>query len=172
VSDGYAHALKFAVNGKLMGVEASLARPGPVAVTATVAFAADQPLGTAVGGPKPQGPTRKVELVVNGEVVASKDVPADDKPHDLEFSVPIAKSSWVALRHFPSLHTNPVYVIVAGKPIRASRRSAEWCVGVIEQLWRVRSPGIAVHERAEAGETFQKALAIYRQIAAEAAPGS
>jgi hypothetical protein len=172
ISDGYAHALAFTVGGKGMGDEVALDRAGPVAVKATVAFAADQPLGTAVGGRKPQGPTRKVELVVNGVAVASKAVPADDRPHDLEFSVPIAKSSWVALRHFPSLHTNPVTVLVGGQPIRASRRSAEWCIGVIEQLWRVRGPGIAAAERPEAEQTFQKALGIYRRIAAEAADGT
>ena len=65
-------------------------------------------------------------------------MPADDKAHDMTFDVNIDKSSWVALRHFPQMHTNPVNVIVAGKPIRASRASAKWCIGVIEQLWRVR----------------------------------
>ncbi len=70
-----------------------------------------------------------------------KDVPADDKAHDVSFDVPIDKSSWVALRHFPQMHTNPVNVIVGGKPIRASRESAKWCIGMIEQLWKVRGPG-------------------------------
>jgi hypothetical protein len=172
VSDGYAHALQFTVNGKNMGDQVALNQAGPVTVKARVAFASDQPLGTAQGGPKPQGPTRKVELVVNGVAVASQDVPADDQAHDIEFTAPITRSSWVALRHFPSLHTNPVAVTVGGKPIRASRRSAEWCIGVIEQLWRVRGPGIAPQERAEAQATFQQALAIYRTIAAEAEEGS
>jgi EF hand len=168
ISDGYAHALEFTVNGKPMGDAASLDQPGSVLVKVKVAFAAQHPLGTAVGGSEPRGTSRKVEVILNGVPVAAKDVPADDRDHDLEFTVPIAKSSWVALRHFPSLHTNPVNVIVAGKPIRASRRSAEWCVGVIEQLWRVREKEIAPDERAEAGRTFQKAIEIYRRIAAEA----
>src|SRR5207302_4987915 len=116
-----------------------------------LAFAKQQPLGTAVGGNTPQGATRKVELIVNGVAVASKDVPADDAVHDVELSVPVEKSSWVALRHYPSLHTNPVNVIVAGKPIRASRQSALWCVEVIEQLWRVGTSAIAGEESAEAG---------------------
>ena len=168
ISDGYAHALEFTVNGKPMGDSASLDQPGAVSIKAKVAFAAQQPLGTAVGGALPRGASRKVEVVVNGVPVTAKDVPADDRVHNLEFTVPIAKSSWVALRQFASLHTNPVNVIVAGRPIRASRRSAEWCIGVIEQLWRVREAEIAPDERAEAGKTFQKAIAIYRQIAAEA----
>ena len=142
-----------------------------MSVKAKLAFASEQPLGTAVGGLPPRGPMRRVELVVNGAPVAAKNVPADDRVHDVEFNVPIAASSWVALRHFPSLHTNPVNVIVAGKPIRASRRSAEWCIGVIEQLWRIREAEIAPAERAEAEKTFHKAIDIYRRIATEAGGG-
>ncbi|MCE9533606.1 MAG: CehA/McbA family metallohydrolase [Planctomycetes bacterium] len=167
VSDGYSHALEFTVNGKPMGDEVKLDAAGKVTVKAKVAFASELPLGTAVGGAVPEGKTRKVELIVNGQVAESKEVPADDKPHDLEFSIPIAKSSWVAIRHFPSLHTNPVNVTVAGKPIRASKQSVQWCIGVIEQLWKVRGTGILQSERGEAEKTFEKALEIYRQIEKE-----
>ena len=65
------------------------------------------------------------------------------------------------------MHTNPVNVIVAGKPIRASKASAQWCIGVIEQLWRVRAKDIKADERAEAEKTFKKALGIYQKIASE-----
>jgi hypothetical protein len=172
VSDGYAHALRFTVNGQSPGDELKLPSAGSVGVKAAVAFASRQPLGTAVGGRTPQGTQRKVELVVNGAVVSAKDVPADDQLHDIEFQLPIERSSWVALRHYPSLHTNPVVVTVAGKPIRASRRSALWCIAAIEQLWRVRGPDIAARERAEAEATFQKAIEIYKQIAADAPDGN
>jgi hypothetical protein len=74
----------------------------------------------------------------------------------------------VALRQFPELHTNPVDVIVAGRPIRASRASALWCIGVIEQLWRARGRMIAPSERAEAKATFDRAIEVYRKIADEA----
>jgi hypothetical protein len=168
VSDGYAHPLEFAVNGTSPGFgDVKLDAAGQLKVTAKVAFAKDVPLGTAPGAKPPTGDTRKLELVVNGKVVQSKDVPADDKAHDVSFDVQIDKSSWVALRHFPQMHTNPVNVIVAGKPIRASRASAQWCIGTIEQLWRVRGPGIKEDERAEAEKTFQKALEIYKKIAEE-----
>ena len=167
VSDGYAHALEFTVDGKTLGDTLDLAKPGMVTVKTKVSFAKDQPLGTADGGKLPEGVVRKVEIIVNGQVAASKDVTADDKAHDLEFTIPIAKSSWVALRHFPSLHTNPVNVIVDGKPIRASRASVQWCLGVIDQLWKVRGPGIIDSERAEAEKTFQKATAIYRELLKE-----
>jgi hypothetical protein len=172
VSDGYAHALEFTVNGQPPASEVALAKPGAVSVKAKVAFAKDMPLGTAVGGKLPTRNTRLVEIVVNGNVVASQEVPADDQVHDLSFSVPVERSSWVALRHFPQLHTNPVNVLVEGRPIRASRQSALWCAACIEQLWRARSRMIAEHERPEAERTFQRAAAQYRRIAAEAPAGS
>ncbi len=172
VSDGYAHALEFSVNGKTLGEETKLDSAGNVTIKAKVAFASEQPLGTADGAPKPAGKVRKVEIIVNGQVAATKDVPADDKVHDLEFTIPIKKSSWVALRYFPSLHTNPVSVLVGGKPIRASKESVQWCIDVIEQLWRVRGQGIAESERKEAEQTFQKAIGIYRGLLKETEEGS
>src|SRR5205807_5291500 len=82
VSDGYAHALEFTVQGKAPGYgDVALQKPGTVTAKAKVAFAAETPLGTANGGTVPQGKTRLVELVVNGVAVASKEVPADDKIH-------------------------------------------------------------------------------------------
>jgi len=178
VSDGYAHALEFNVNGVAPGFgEVKLEAAGTAKVSAKVAFASALPFGTANGAPVPKGNTRKVELIVNGKVVASDNVPADDKVHGLTFEVPIEKSSWVALRHFPQMHTNAVPVLVGGKPIRASRASAKWCVGVIEKLWEVRGqagpgPRISTEERPEAEKTFQKAIEIYKRIAAEAEEGS
>ncbi|HYH66889.1 MAG TPA: CehA/McbA family metallohydrolase, partial [Urbifossiella sp.] len=172
VSDGYAHALAFGVNGVSPGPEpVKLAAPGKVGVKATVAFAGEMPLGTSVGGAAPAGPTRTVELVMNGQVVATKEVPADGKPHDVAFDVDVAASSWVALRQFPQLHTNPVTVLVGDKPIRASRASAKWCVGTIERLWSVRGQGIAAAEREEAERTFREAVATYLRIADEAPEG-
>jgi Ca2+-binding EF-hand superfamily protein len=172
VSDGYAHALEFSVDGKKPGEALKMDNPGRVTVKAKVAFARQTPLGTAVGGKVPAGDKRLVEVVVNGKVVASKEVPADDREHELSFDVLIDGSSWVALRQFPQMHTNPVKVVVAGRPIRASRTSALWCVGCIEQLWRVRGPGIAPQERAEAEAAFRRAIEHYRKIAAEAPAGS
>jgi hypothetical protein len=172
VSDGYAHALEFMVNGQPAGGEVGLDKEGTVSVRAKVAFARQMPLGTAVGGAIPSGPTRLVEVVVNGKAVASQQVPADDQAHDLVFKIKLEQSSWVALRHFPQLHTNPVTVRVGGRPINASRASALWCARCIEQLWRVRARMIADQERPEAERTFQRAIAQYRALAAAAPPES
>ncbi len=170
VSDGYAHPLEFTVNDIAPGFgDMKLDAPKVVKVKAKVAFAKDVALGTAPGAQAPTGNTRKLELIVNGKVAASKDIPADDKEHDVTFDLQVDKSSWVSIRHFPQMHTNPVNVIVAGKPIRASKASAQWCIGVIEQLWRVRGPGIKAEEREEAEKTFKKALEIYKKILEESA---
>lgn len=168
ISDGYAHALEFTVEGKAPGDAVELKDPGEVKVQARVAFASATPLGMSVGGAAPAGKTRKVELVVNGAAGASQDVPADDGEHDLTFTAKIEKSSWVALRSFPQMHTNPANVLVGGKPIRASRKSALWCVGVIEQLWAMRERAIAEPEREEAKKTFDRAIEAYRRTAKEA----
>jgi hypothetical protein len=169
ISDGYAHALEFKVNGQAPGYgDVALDQPGKVTAKAKVAFAAKMPLGTSAGATAPVSNTRRVELVVNGVAVDAKEVPADDQVHELTFEANIERSSWVAVRHFPQMHTNPVNVLVGGKPIRASRKSALWCAGTIEQLWRVRGPGIAEHERDEAHKTFLRAIDHYRKIAAEA----
>jgi hypothetical protein len=172
VSDGYAHALEFTVGGKAPGDKVKLDKAGHVEVKAKVAFGKDVPLGTSQGGQVPAGTTRLVELIVNGQVAAKQQVPADDQPHDITFKIPIERSSWAALRQFPQLHTNPVDVLIADQPIRASRNSALWCIATIEQLWRVRNGVIAPNERAEAQKTFQWAIERYRKIAAECPEGS
>lgn len=196
VSDGYAHALTFRVGGREPGDRLELDSPSTVKVQARVAFAARTPLAVAHGsivpdggrrllgdtvnlhGPRregaltPEGGERRVELIVNGMVAATKVVPAEDQVHDIEFSVPIARSSWVALRQFPQLHTNPVNVMVAGRPIRASRKSALWCLGAAEQLWRTRTKQITDAERDAARRAFDQAIEQYRKVAAEAPDGS
>jgi hypothetical protein len=192
VSDGYAHALKFEVDGKTPGTkDVSLAKPGQVNVRTTVAFAPRTPVGVAYGNVAPAtgrrmlgdtinlhaprsedyvtGGRRLVEIVVNGEVVASREVPADGKTHDLEFPVEITQSSWVAVRHFPQLHSNPVNVIVDEKPIRVSADSARWCIETIHELWRNRHQRISEPERPAARAAYDRAILRYEQIAADAA---
>ncbi|HEV3386902.1 MAG TPA: CehA/McbA family metallohydrolase [Gemmata sp.] len=173
VSDGYAHALEFKVNDVSPGFgDVKLDKGGPVKVAAKVAFARNVVLGTAPGAQAPTSDTRKLELIVNGKVAATKEIPADDKVHEVMFDVTVDKSSWVALRHFPQMHTNAVNVLVAGRPIRASKDSAKWCIGVIEQLWKIRKDAIKPDERGEAEKTFQKAIEIYKKIVEEAELGS
>jgi len=80
-----------------------------------------------------------VEVVLNSIPIAGAEVPADGEVHRpflLKFRW--KRSAWIALRQFPGLHTNPVEVLVAGKPIRASRKSALWLIDVIDLLWQNR----------------------------------
>jgi len=58
-------------------------------------------------------------------------------------------------------------VKVGGRPIRASRDSALWCIATIEQLWRARAQTLPEPQRAEARAAFDQAIAMYRRIAVE-----
>lgn len=190
VSDGFAHALEFTVSDVRPGEgTVALKESGQVKIKAEVAFSPSTPLGVAYGtqqasigrrmlgdtvnlhAPRSsdsiQGGERLVEVVVNGQAVASKLVPADGQTHSVEFEIPIQNSSWVALRQFPQLHTNPVDVLVAGQPIRASRASARWCSEAIHQLWEARHKFIAESERPAARAAYDRALKRFEQIAAE-----
>jgi hypothetical protein len=190
ISDGYAHAVDFQVNGvRPGGGDVKLAERGRVKITARVAFAEELPLAVAYGGITPpagrrligdtvdlhgpryeqmvRGGRKLVEIVANGEVVASQEVAADGKVHELQFDVLISRSSWLALRQFPQLHTNPVNVLIADRPIRAAKASAQWCLDVIDLLWKNREQRIAENERAEARAAYDRAIERYRQIKLE-----
>ena len=181
VSDGYAHATSFTVNGVAPGTEnVAMAAPASVVVETTVAFAAEQPRAVAYGTLLPptgnrmvgdtvnlhaprdtgfaEGGERLVEIVVNGKVAASQKVPADGTPHHLKFEVPVERSSWIAVRQFPQLHTNPVNVMVQQQPIRASRGSALWCAESVRLLWKNRNRFIAESERPAAREAYERSL--------------
>jgi hypothetical protein len=75
-----------------------------------------------------------VELVVNGHAVERQEIVADGKVNELTFEYTPERSSWIAVRIFPSSHTNPIFVEVDGQPIRASKRSAQWCLDAVELL--------------------------------------
>jgi hypothetical protein len=108
-----------------------------------------------------------VELVVNGKVAARKQVIADGSVRDVAFEVPIARSSWVAVRILPAAHTNPIFVLVDNKPIRASRESARWCVNAVHQCWTQKAPRIAPNELAAARAAYEHAESVYKQLEAE-----
>ena len=113
-----------------------------------------------------QGDTRevKVELLVNGRPAATQTIMADGTMRPLEFDVDIQRSSWVALRVLPSSHTNPFFVTVAGKPIRPSRRSVEWCLKGVDRCWSQKERFIAPAEKAEAARAYDYARMEYRRI--------
>lgn len=110
------------------------------------------------------GDTRNVpvEIIVNGQPVAKKEIVADGSVQSLTFDVDLPQSSWVAVRILPSVHTNPVFVEVAGKPIRASRKSADWCLQAVEVCWNSKVGQIREPERAAARAAYDKAKAVYQ----------
>ena len=71
------------------------------------------------------------------------------------------------LINWGSSHTDPVFVLVDGKPIRASRRSAEWCLKSVDQAWSQKSPLISAAELPEAAKAFEHARQVYRQLISE-----
>jgi hypothetical protein len=105
-----------------------------------------------------------VEVVVNGYPVARQNLLADGATRDLAFDIPIERSSWVALRILPSSHTNPVFVLVDGKPIRASRRSAEWCLQGVDRCWSQKQRTYAPAEQEEAKAAYEHARQTYTRI--------
>lgn len=116
------------------------------------------------------GDTRRVpvELVVNGHAVAKQELEADGSVQELEFNYKLERSSWVALRIFPSCHTNPIFVEVDGKPIRASKKSAKWCLDAVDVCWKQKEPRTRAEEKEAAAAAYEAARQAYRQILAAA----
>lgn len=115
------------------------------------------------------GMTREVpvELVLNGESVARKNIVADGSVQLVAFDQAIERSSWLAVRILGSSHTNPIFVLVGGKPIRASRHSAEWCLAGVNQCWTQKAPKIAKAELVEAKAAYDHAREVYTKLIAE-----
>lgn len=115
------------------------------------------------------GNTRQVsvELVMNGKTVARKDIVADGSIQDVAFEVPVERSSWLAWRILGSSHTNPIFVLVDGKPIRASRQSAQWCLAAVNQCWTQKAPKISRAELPDAQKAYDHAREVYTKLISE-----
>ena len=115
------------------------------------------------------GTSRKVrvELIVNGYAVDTTEIVADGQWKDVSFTYPVTHSSWIALRVYPSSHTNPVFVIVDGKPIH-ERKSAEWCRAAVDQCWKMKQGNIRSDEHAAAEAAYDEARKVYDKIIEDA----
>ncbi len=184
VSDGKSHLMEFQVNGVALGEKGSelnLSQPATVKITANVAARLnEQPnpeLQKSDYAKKPYWDIERariessrevpVEVIVNGYPVAQMKIVADGKPQQVAFDVKIDRSSWVALRILPSSHTNPIFVLVDGKPIRASKRSAEWCLKGVDQCWSQKEKFIKAGELEEARQAYDHARVAYGKILSE-----
>jgi len=183
--DGRSHVFDLRVAGLGVGEQGAagtsvvqVAEPGPVRVSFDVAARLEERPTEATEAirrrrldEKPYwhlercriGGTRRVpiEVVVNGRPVATREIEADGRIEHVELDVDLAHSSWVAVRIQPSVHTNPVFVEVAGQPVRASRRSADWCRRAVDVCWKAKEPGIRPAERAAATAAYDAARAFY-----------
>ena len=188
--DGLSHLYDFQINGLGVGERGEEGRPSFLAVKQnqklTIGVNAAALLGETPRDDirnrrldvKPYwhverarvGETRKVpvELIVNGHSVARQEINADGTIQNLSFDYALDRSSWIALRIFPSAHTNPIFVEVDGQPIRASKRSAKWCLDATEICWNSKKKGIREKERPAAIQAYDKAREAYSRILEEA----
>ena len=176
VSDGFSHLIDFKVNDVAVGENGSelkLSSAGKVRLTAKVAARLNET------------PDRKrfvwqlekariddtrsvpLELIVNGRPVKRREFVADGKLRDVSFDVPLERSSWVALRIFPSSHSNPIFVLVDGKPIR-ERKSIEWCLKGVDQCWSQKKRTYQQSEMEDAVAAYEHAREVYKQRLGEA----
>jgi len=196
VTDGRSHFIDFKVNGVAPGEALKQGEPlsevrvkgkTTLEITAKVAALLSETPETPplIGYLSPQTPpatltswhlerarigaTRDVpvELVVNGQPVARQIIKADGGLHDVNFKLTVERSSWVALRILPSSHTNAVFVIADEKPIRASKRSIEWCLKSVDKCWEQKEKSYAEAEKQDAVAAYEHARQAYRSRLAE-----
>jgi hypothetical protein len=56
---------------------------------------------------------------------------------------------------------------VGGQPIRASRRSVEWCLTAVNQCWTQKNTKFRASELEDARKAYDHARQVYRQRLAE-----
>ena len=192
VGDGASHIKSFRVNDWSLGKtdangggnELKLAQPEKVQVTTEVSAylpEVQNEIGAAIQrrrlDEKPYwhieraresgGRRVKVELIINGEVAESQMIVADSGWNSLTWNVDIQQSSWLAVRVFPSLHTNPIFVRVGDRPVRVNAKSAKWCRDAVDVCWNRKKPLIRPTELAEAEAAYNKARAYYDVVLKE-----
>lgn len=188
VSDGFSHLIDFQVNDTRLGANGSELNVGSgstlqVSVRAAAFLEPEQDAIGSIIAAKPLvtqpfwhverarlGKSRKVkvELIVNGRAVSSKEITADGAWNDIEFDYQIEKSSWVATRIFPSSHTNPIFVTVDNAPIR-DKQSLEWCLRAVDQCWKEKRKQIRRSEMENAKAAYDHARRVYSERLKQAA---
>ena len=181
VSDGKSHLLDFTVNGTQLGVGGERSAPRSPRTRDGHGACGGQARGDPERG-DPAGAVRQ-EPVLGSRARADRRRPArcrsrssstapwrprsnlvaDGTMRTLTFDVALDRSSWIAARILPSSHTNPVFALVGGKPIRASRPSIEWCLNAVNQCWTQKAPRIRASELEDARKAYDHAREVYRQ---------
>ena len=158
--------LRFKVNGRLPGDELKISSGDRVRVEASATSLV---------------PMKRLEIVVNGEVVASEEPRADGSFVLLTKEIPVAEGSWVAARVRGDFHrylvndtdlyahSSPVYLTVDGKGV-SRKEDGQFFVAWVDQLIsRVQDKGrfASEEQRQEVAALFKKARAYYEGVAAE-----
>ena len=184
VADGRSHLIDFEVDGTELGTNGSevrLAKAGKITAKAKVAAylneKPDESIRKRSYTEKPYWHVERariddsrdvlVELVVNGYPVEKQRIKADGTMHDVAFQTEIPHSSWVAMRILGTSHTNPMFVLVDDKPIRASKRSAQWCLDGVEKCWTNKRRFIDADEIQDARDAYEHARVAYKKILEE-----
>lgn len=178
--DGRSHLMDFSINGTDLGTgDVEIAAAGKVKITANIGALLNKKRLFQPGdyNQKPYwhierariGDSRKVpiEVIVNGLPVSRTELPADGSITAFETEIEITQSSWVTLRILGTSHTNPIWVIVDKQPVRASKKSAEWCLKSVDQCWSQKERFIKADELDQAKAAYQHAREIYQQRLAE-----
>jgi len=92
---------------------------------------------------------------------------ADGNVNDLIFDYKLERSSWVAIRIFATSHTNPVFVEMDGAPIRASKKSALWCLEAVDVCWQSKVGRMRMDDQAAANLAYDHARRTYKMIVDE-----
>ena len=160
--------VELTVNGRIPGEEVELASSGTVELQGRV---------------RSITPLDKAFVIFNGEVVEEIPFTGERRELDLSRSYPVSGSGWFHLRvegrneerfpldaNFALGFTNPVWVTVAGQPVR-NRASAEYSIRWIDKLRAMAEewPGWrSEQERAHVFAQFDEARRIYEGFLAEA----
>ena len=163
--------VELTVNGHIPGEEVELAASGTVEIQGRV---------------RSITPLDKAYIVFNGEVVEEIPFTGDRLELDLSKSYPVSGSGWFHLRvegkneerfpldaNFALGFTNPVWVTVAGQPVR-NRASAEYSIRWIDKLRAMAEewPGWrSDKEREHVFAQFDEARRIYQGFLDEASGG-
>ncbi len=183
--DGRSHIFHFAIQQQQRQREPlQLAQPGTVEISAEICArlepspsAATRSIQHASPYAKPYwhlerarlGDSRRVpvELIVNGQAVGRTEIEADGQVRPIRFRTELKRSSWLALRIYPSCHTNPIFVEVQGRPVRASKASAQWCRQGVDVCWEQKRQRIRPAELDAAAAAYDHARAAYDRILRE-----
>ncbi|MCY4647794.1 MAG: LpqB family beta-propeller domain-containing protein [Gammaproteobacteria bacterium] len=121
------------VSGKGMGEELQLSGGEVVTVSATA---------------RSLFPMHRMEIIRNGEIVHTVEATADGRSLGVELEMPVEGSGWIAARalgppqhgamdSYLFAHTNPVFLIADGEPIRSPEDAAffvRWIDQVLDEL--------------------------------------